>query len=380
MRSDLPFPDDPMRSFLFITDEAYLREDRQGGVQVCTHEYLELLKATGAPVAILTARPDRRITRKVLRRFQGDYFDRYRFSDLLPEFDRVARECSATHVFLNQVSLLGLLPVLREAYPGRFKYVLLSHGNESGDFLHQVARSEDPNPFKRLIDRLRLGSMLCHESHAFSRNADLVLSLSETDYQINRWLGAQDGMVVPRTFRPEEIGWSPILGRVGFVGTLDHLPNYAGLIEVLDALVKQEASGIRVRLVGGPASIGMRIAATYPMVDYLGTLDDEGLKQESASWALFLHPIFWFARGASTKLASPINWGIPVITTTAGMRGYQWTRGSLIVREKPIHFAETIAEFAQDLGGLQSASQDVREVARSGPDLVELARRLNTML
>jgi len=369
-----------MRSFLFVTDEAYLRKDRQGGVQVCTYEYLELLRATGEQVTILSIRPDQRISRKLLRRLQWDYFDRYRFSDVMPEFDQLAKECSATHILLNQVSLLGLLAMLRKAYGGRFKYVLLSHGNESGDFLHQIAKTDASSLVRRLIDRLRLGSMLCHESQAFSRNADLVLSLSETDFQVNRWLGAQNGMVVPRTFQPEEIGWDPTLGRVGFVGTLDHQPNYVGLIEVLDALRGLKDPMVRVRIVGGPEAVGKRIADAYPCVDYLGTLEDASLKREAATWALFLHPIFWFARGASTKLASPINWGIPIITTTAGLRGYEWGRGSLIVKETPKLFAEAIVALARDREALLNASKEVREVARSGPKLSELANKLNSIL
>lgn len=369
-----------MKSFLFITDEAYLSKNRQGGVQVCTHEYIELLKATGASVHILPIRPDRRILRKIWRRFQWDYFDRYRFSALMPEFERVAGECSPTHIFLNQVSLLGFVLLLRKAFPGRFKYVLLSHGNESGDFIHQIVRRNDHNPIRRLIDRMRLGAMLCHESLAFSQGADLVLTLSETDFHVNRWLGAKAGMVIPRTFQPEDIGWSPELGRVGFVGTLDHQPNYLGLIAVLDALRLFEPLNVRVRVVGEPDAIGRRIASNYQFVDYMGRLSDAELKQEAASWALFLHPIFWYARGASTKLAFPINWGVPVITTTAGLRGYEWDSGAIHVRESPQDFAKEIVELAYDLGALHHASEEIRQVARSGPILVNLASSLNKIL
>ncbi len=370
----------PMKSFLIITDEAHLGKNHQGGVQVCTHEYIELLKATGASLHLLPIQTDRRIWRRIWRRFQWDYFDRYQPSNFLPIFERTVEACSPTHIILNQVSLLSFIPIIRNAFPGRFKYVLLSHGNESGDFLHQIVRADDYNPFRQLKDRLRLGAMLCHESHTFSQCADLVLTLSETDFQVNRWLGAQGGMVIPRTFQPEDVGWNPELGRVGFVGTLDHQPNYVGLVSVLEALKNFGPLNICVRVVGGPDVYGKLLASTYSFVEYLGRLDDASLKQEAATWALFIHPIFWYARGASTKLASPINWGIPVITTTAGLRGYQWDCGSLHVRDSSQGFAEAITELAHNPSALHQASEEIRKVARSGPTLADLASRLNNLL
>jgi glycosyltransferase involved in cell wall biosynthesis len=184
-------------------------------------------------------------------------------------------------------------------------------------------------------------------------------------------------MVVPRTFDPQFLDWSPVPGRAGFVGTLDHLPNEEGIRRVLETLESQEIpSSVDLRIVGGPEATGRELERTFPAVTYCGRLSQEDFKAEAATWGLFLNPIWWYARGATTKLAQGISWGIPVVTTTPGMRGYAWTKGEVKVTDTPEEMAQVIVDAAEEPSVLSGWAEDVRTVARNGPTIDQVASKL----
>jgi hypothetical protein len=91
----------------------------------------------------------------------------------------------------------------------------------------------------------------------------------------------------------------------------------------------QDLDGIELRVVGGPESIGVALQNEFKSIRYLGELPDEKLTAEAATWCAFINPIFCYARGASTKVATALGWGLPVITTPHGARGYRWDQQAL---------------------------------------------------
>ena len=173
--------------------------------------------------------------------------------------------------------------------------------------------------------------------------------MSEIEQKINAWLGAKRSMVVHRTFNPEFLDWSPVKGRVGFVGTLDHLPNKEGIVRLLKVLEdrKIDASGLEVRIVGGPEDVGNQLERRFSAVTYCGPLPQKAFKQEASTWSIFLNPIWWYARGASTKLAQAVNWGLPVVSTSPGKRGYTWSQGSLQITDTPDEMAALLIRVAR---------------------------------
>jgi hypothetical protein len=93
-------------------------------------------------------------------------------------------------------------------------------------------------------------------------------------------------------------------------------------------------------------------AREFPFVDDLGRLNDVALRQEAATWFVFLHPLFCFARGASTKLATGLAWGLPCITTESGMRGYE-------LPENAVSIAGYAAAFACKAAGTSCADMSL---------------------
>jgi glycosyltransferase involved in cell wall biosynthesis len=117
---------------------------------------------------------------------------------------------------------------------------------------------------------------------------------------------------------------------------------------------------------------GALIKDNYPFVKYLGELSDNELEDEVSTWTIFINPVWWYSTGASTKLAKAISWGIPIITTTAGMRGYFWKEGELIIADTPEEMAKRLIYISQDLDQVVKCEQNTKKVAQSGLTISEL--------
>jgi hypothetical protein len=292
--------------------------------------------------------------------------------------ERVGRgvEC----VFLNQVDLAPLAGALRAKLGPRVKIVLLSHGLESADYLHVLRARGAGTPFGDVgrSDLTKLGRLLVTES-LHRQHIDQVFTLAPFEAEIERWLGARQVDWLPRTVTPCPLEWAPGPGRLGYVGTLNHPPNSEGLLLLLRALAAAPVPGQRIRLVGGPADAAQALTRAFPFVDYLGPLPDAELRAEAATWTCFLHPLFCYARGCSTKLAVALGWQIPVVTTAAGVRGYRWREGELPVADTPGELARLLARLA-DPEVARASQREVCAVARSSPTLEEVAAQVRSAL
>ena len=112
---------------------------------------------------------------------------------------------------------------------------------------------------------------------------------------------------------------------------------------------------------------------------YLGPLSNELLEAEARTWSCFLHPIFCYARGASTKLATALSWEIPIVTTPTGRRGYTWRAGQLPTACDPLEFAR-LAESMLDPRRAAEAREQVREVATSSSSIEEVSQLIGSIL
>jgi hypothetical protein len=369
-----------MASGIFVSHRGYL-EGPPGGVQVCTQEYIKVINAAGVDLRFCRVEGDRRLSTRILRRFVSSSYFRPAEPTVLDTLAQLVGESQPDFVFLNQVALTPLAKRIRRHMPGACKIIVLSHGLESTDLLHLIRlRSRFPLSGRvRPSPAIALGQAILCEN-ASRAHIDLVLALSPFDAHLERWVGAAHVGWLPRVVGRAPLDWRPVGTRLGFVGTLDHAPNIEGLVEVLERLsLRGDTSGLRVRVIGGPAAIGRWLAQNYPLVDYLGTLDDFELREEATTWNGFLHPIFCQARGCSTKLATAIAWEIPIVTTPAGHRGYRWKSGSLLVAETPDVFASMCMELLNRTRAEQ-ARRGVAQVAASSPRLDDVAAVLGDML
>lgn len=344
-----------------------------GGLQLCTSEYLRTLQAAGFALSIKSVEHDRRLLTRLGWRLRPRPYPPQWRPELVDEVVATVREARARFIFLNLVNLAPLAPLLRARVDAACKIVLLSHGLESVDFLHAVEAQARSSVGSRSAGEERTLGRQLFEEFDQRRYIDHVFCLTPVETEIERWLGAKGVSWLPRTIpgRPP-LDWSPAPGRLGFVGTLDHPPNRDGLVQFLEALETLAPPEIEVRVVGGPAAAGAELAQHFRLVRYLGALSDEELDKEAASWLCFVHPVFCYARGCSTKLAVALSWQIPVLTTPPGCRGYRWREGSLPMADTPEALARLALRFA-DPGTAAAAQKEVATIARSAPTIDDVA-------
>lgn len=262
------------------------------------------------------------------------------------------------------------------------KVVLCSHGNESGDYLHTFTRFKDDQPFYRsFFSSIALGRLMKKESYFRQELLDAVLTVSPVEESLEKWLGAKHVLMVPRTVNKRFLSRKIIKGRFGFIGDLTHSPNLYGIEQVCNAIQTLSSyEGIDIRIVGSPSVIGKQLSSKYPFVTFLGYLDNESLEHEASTWSFFINPVFYYSRGVSTKLAKALGWGLPVITTTIGYRGYLFNTGSLVIAESADEMARKIGDFSIDESRIQKASESILELIASLPEDSDNARKLNIFL
>lgn len=362
---------------IFLHHESELREGG-GGVQLCTREYFATLTKAGFALTPVAMKTSRRLKNRLGRYlWPNPYEHRYEVSSLHEALDR-AKPPAPEFIFLNQRSLGKLLPALRSLYE-HSKVVILSHGLESTDYFHELREiGGGPRRTVSVLQTTMLGARLLSEGRQ-AVYIDHVFCLSEFELSLEHWLGVHSASLLPRIVNRKPLDWKPAAGRLGYVGTLDHRPNREALELFLNALAKNGVTDADVRLVGGPPESGEVIARRYPFVTYLGQLDDEKLIAEASSWSCFLHPLFCYARGASTKLAIALGWEIPIVTTRVGARGYSWTAGSLPMADDPEAFAKLAILTARE-PYRSRARVEAQKVAASSPTADDIATQIRSDL
>ena len=329
---------------LFLSNEIYFDVSKQeGGVRVCTEEYLALIKKL-YDVEVFTVRYHLSIIYRLRVKLGLNLYNDYQPKQYANKLEEVIRAQKVEAVFLNLSNTAPFSAVIKAVFGEKVKVILCSHGNESGDYLHEATRFKQKISFFRTyFSSYALGLLLKKEAAFRQQHLDAVLTVSSVEEALENWLGAKLVLMVPRTVTMQFMERNPMRGRVGFIGDLSHAPNYFGVDEVCKAIaLLPSKDAITLRLVGTPASVGEHLAASYPFVNFLGYMENDALQKEVCSWAYFLNPVFYYSRGVSTKLAKAFGWGIPVITTTIGCRGYNWRNGTVALAETAAEMAKAI--------------------------------------
>ncbi|WP_052535232.1 glycosyltransferase [Candidatus Phaeomarinobacter ectocarpi] len=318
-----------------------------GGQQICTREYIEAITHAGFNLAYSTFEPANSLTAKITRRIDRQPYRYFVPKNTAAEVIRLCNQNDTRTVFLNVADLAPIAEDLKQHDPN-LEIIMLSHGLGSVDYLHEIRTQNWGSHFTglRTSQVHFLGQQIVEECRQ-RRWIDAVICLAPFEAEIERWLGVKRILQISRTVVRDELDWQPLDGQIGFVGRLDHPPNLEGLRLVLQEMTKRNASDIDVRIIGLPGDVGDKLAKQFPFATYLGSLPDEALREEAASWTCSINPLFCYARGASTKLAVMLGWGVPVLTTPEGMRGYSWPGGPPATADTPGAFADAALAIAR---------------------------------
>lgn len=348
----------------------------EGGVSQCTNDFISLLSVNFEVLKFPVKLKSSYFYKLEVKLGLNVYTD-YKVEDYEQSLKKIIKEHNVKNVFLNLTNTAEFSVLIKRLFGQKVKVILCSHGNESGDYLHEITTHGNNKPFYQvIISTYILGKMLKKEAIYRQKYIDLILTVSEIEQSIENWIGAKKVLMIPRSIFLENIDWNPILGVCGFVGDLSHLPNSFGIDQLCNAILKYEYSNIEIRLVGSSRNIAQSFEMKYPFVKYIGYLTNEELKKEVSQWSFFLNPVFYYSRGVSTKLAKALSWYLPVITTKIGCRGYEWEIGNPIFANSVIQMAEIIIESANNREIIYKAKKSITDMANSIPSLNTISGRL----
>ena len=363
---------------LFICHEKYLNAaSPEGGVKFCTNEYLSLIN-----IKFETTKIPVHYTKKWSYRFNKKLglsaYDEYQPGDFRVLLNEHLENEEIRVVFLNLTNTSAFAEFIKKNW-SNVNVVLCSHGNESGDHLHAIELHKNYKGILRNTAIYSLGNMVVKESY-FRKYIDLVLTVSDIEVGIEKWLGADNIFLVPRSVDVNNINKNLVLGRVGFLADLSHEPNFFGIKEVCEAMQKINEKNVTVHLVGGGKDRGLMLAKQYPFVKYIGYLNEEDLINELSTWAFALNPVFYYSRGVSTKLGKALGMGLPVITTDKGMRGYEWQEGVLPVCKDASEMAGLIQKLPFNLSEIEHYNKEVIKIQQSTTSLKDIAEKIFQIL
>lgn len=371
-----------IKKAIFLTNKSSLYSEVTGGVQLCSQEFLEILNQVDSiSLSNYYVNFTKNFWQRVYMKLGMENYSMYDVrKDEVPLINYI-REHGIEIVFINMASLVRYAKPIKESFGDKVKIVMMSHGNHSGDFIHLISKPLSQTSFvRKFLNKFRLGLLLATESEFRVKYLDLVIALSETEMQIENWFGAKQSLFIPRRLKADFLNYQPVIGRVGFVGRLDHPPNLQGMEILLKELSKNKNVEIEIRLVGTPEIYGKQIEQLHPSVKYLGELSNSDLEKEASTWALQLNPVWWYSTGASTKLAKAISWGVPIVTTTAGRRGYKWMNGNLLVADTPEIMCKIMSEQTKNIDVILKNANQTKLVAESGYTLQQLADLINDVI
>lgn len=363
---------------LFISNSKYIDSNAaEGGVKLCTQEYIDLI-ATSFKVLLFPVALNKSFAYRIKKKIGIAVYQDYSTGEYLTQLRKVVSENNIDLIFLNLTNTITFSLLIKKNFPA-VKIILCSHGNESGDFLHEIALHKKFKGFKKIIAHYALGKMLCLESE-YRNNIDIVLTVSEVEEHIEKWIGAENVKMIARTIPDNKKEHQPVKGRVGFFGDLSHSPNFFGIKMLCDSLLKLHANEIELRLVGTDTEIGQLLHKKYAFVNYLGYLSEGDLEKEIITWTFALNPVFYYSRGVSTKLGKALSWGLPVITTLRGMRGYQWQNGELLNCNSPTEMAILILKYSKDLKAAAYYRNQIELIKATAPGLQQMMNDVISLL
>jgi hypothetical protein len=368
---------------VFVSADLFMNTNLRGGVQKFTQEYHEAFEKAGFHIDDFIFKFKKSsTTTRILGRLgipSFDSLDHYSFLKDLIEFIRAK---NIYNVVFNSVQLSVLAAPLKEAFAGSVRIILLSPGNLSSFMLESLIHGnlQEHKWIRKALDKYFLGHLLKMESE-IRCHVDHVFCLSETEKQLENLLGSKKITNVPRSISNSALIHKPVIGRFGFVGTLDHIAHIRGLRMLADALTRRHLNSIKIRIIGSPPHVFEKYFSNDISLEFLGGLSDEEMRREVSTWQLYLTPIFWYTPGASTKNAEAIGWRIPILSTDAGVRGYEVKdHEHVLIADSPDHMAEIMDDVAFSRISQVSLTQMASNAAEVSPTLNSVASLIRRSL
>lgn len=239
--------------------------------------------------------------------------------------------------------------------------------------------SIERNPLRRIAMRTVARSLRRYELRAM-RELDAVIPISDADAADFRYLGVTARMhVVPCGVALDDGDRAEgEAGTVGFIGSLDFLPNQDAVRWLLDELwprVSAEAPVARLVIAGSspPEWLRQRAAATRG-VELMPNVADATAFVRSTR--IIVAPLF-AGGGMRIKVLEAMALGKPIVATSLGAGGIDVTNGrDIVIEDDTDSFASAVVRLLREPETALRLATAARETVRERYDSDALARRL----
>jgi GT2 family glycosyltransferase/glycosyltransferase involved in cell wall biosynthesis len=178
-------------------------------------------------------------------------------------------------------------------------------------------------------------------------------SAEETDYvrqASDRYVARTFPLLALRQFAPDEEPDLPRRRDLLFVAGFGHPPNEDGASWFVDhvlPLVRRQAPGVRLWLVGSNPTARVRRLAQDPGILVTGYVSDADLARHYAQARVAVVPLR-FGAGVKGKMIEALQNGVPAVTTPVGAQGLGGLAGQVPVTADASAFADAVLRLLRD--------------------------------
>jgi len=278
-------------------------------------------------------------------------------------------------ILLEHIESLVLIKKLKKHFP-QAKFILDTH-------------NVDHVLLKNKVSEKRLAQIKLQESTLY-KSCDIVLTCSEKDKDVFEQLNQNKIQVVivpngvdtnTNMFRLPEFSSNEC--NIIFCGSLDYEPNYTGMIwflkTVWPALVNKFPF-IKMAIVGRgtPDNEMMKLIRESKGINFIGETKDVIPYYRNAQLAIV--PIL-IGSGTRLKILEAMSLGVPVISTTIGAEGIDYTNGkNIIIADTADQFINKLETFVSNPAGNISISENASAMMEKEYSWDVIGRKLKEKL
>lgn len=260
-------------------------------------------------------------------------------------------------ILLEHLESLALIKKLKKYFP-HAKFILDAHNVD-----HVLLQNK--------VNKKRLAQIKLQESTLY-KACDMVLTCSEKDKEVFQQLNQNKirAVTVPNgvdtktnTVRLPEFSSNEC--NIIFCGSLDYEPNYVGMIWFLKTVwpsLINKFSFIKLTIVGKgiPDSEMMELIRKCINIKFVGETEDVTPYYRDSQLAII--PIL-NGSGTRLKILEAMSLGVPVISTTIGAEGIDYTKGkNIIIADNADQFINKLETFVSNPADNICISENAREL------------------
>lgn len=200
---------------------------------------------------------------------------------------------------------------------------------------------------QRLKAYLR-AALLTADQHLFVGQEDLAYIRQEfPEISSDKLLYRPTGLILERYPVADPAQTEP--NTLGFFGAFNWAANVDAVhyfVRDILPLIQFRQPQVKFVLAGRSAPASIQALAGHPAIEFMGEVDD--MFTLARRVAVMVVPLR-IGAGTRLKILEALAWGKPVVTTSIGAEGIEFTPGAdLLVADQPELFAQTVAELLAD--------------------------------